>query len=325
MAAKKKNKKMLIAIVMGLLTSFAVFGLLNSQKSQLVQQQTEVEQLKKMIEEEKKKSESTNGSQIGNLLNLNKVVFAKGAIKTGAVLTADMLEVREMTNGGDVPKDGYNNINQLVGRTMVADAAGGAYITKAMVADVTVNEVVIPVGMRAMTIPIEFFQGTASYLSVGSRIDLLTFGKADKPNSDFVIENIKILSLEYTTGTVKENSVPTTKATAITLEVPATKVPTIVEAINGGKLQIVARNHKDSKTVSRGIKRRPQGSSNTSAGGFTGINTKIPPPPQDIRYLGNKGFSTLPDPASPPMSPNSKKVELIQANVKSDVTFANDL
>jgi len=304
MRHKQNKKKLFIAVMLAIVAGLTVFSSMNSQKTtintlsqQLAEQQKTITQLK------------DTSSQVSNNILGSKVAVAKQDVKAGTKLTADMLELKEIT--GKITDDNIKDLSVLEGQILSEDVKAGSPVTKSRTLGLRYINLDIPQGMRAITIPVSYIQGLASYITVGSKIDVISVKKNDNP--EFIVQGVKIISLEG--QNVAGSEAPSSKADAVTLLVPVNTVPRLVDAMANGKLQVIARGFSDNHVVKSYI--RMSNSENTySSNKFT-----LPPPPNEIRLTGISNIKQN----SGSLAPIYQKVEVIQANVKSEVSFDNDL
>ncbi|MFH0703302.1 MAG: Flp pilus assembly protein CpaB [bacterium] len=298
MLSKKSKKKLLIAMIIGAVFAFAIYD--NLKKTKIPEPNFNI---------------PNNANLLAQKLpvqappKLVKVVAVKNDQKAGTKLTADMIEIKEI-GLENAPKDSFSDINAVIDKVVSKNVLANEILIASIVQKS--KNLPIPVDMRSITIPIEYIQGLSSYISVESKVDIISASKEADAMPPLILQNTKIISLESSQGSFTDNSISIAQASAITFEIPAKFASRLVKAMIDGKLQIICRGLGDNKIISEG------GSSPASK------KITIPPPPFDIESLKNRGFNTLPEPAAP-FNPTPKKVEIIQSNVKSELTFDNDL
>lgn len=307
MSSKQNRKKMLIAITIAVFAAFGMFNSINSQKSMINELNTRIQKQDSTINDLKNKALSTAGQIINQSTT---AVVSKTDLKAGQALTVDMLELKDLGTGA--PADKYSDISSLNGKFLSQDIKAGEAIVKAKVLGAEFVNLDIPIGMRAITIPVDYIQGLASYLTVGSRVDIISTAKGKENKPEMILQNVKLISLE---GVPPGDTSPATKATAITLQIPASLASRLVSSMIDGKLQVITRNFQDNKLVGSS-KSRSYGDSGARNGDSSNIKFELPPPPKDM-----KGLDILPSPATLPVRTESKKIELIQANNKTEMSF----
>lgn len=317
MRSKQNKKKMLIATVIGVFAGVAMLSSSNGQRDMINGLNTRLMEQDKVIAS-LKNSPSTGGV---TPVQINKAVFAKADLAAGTSISPENAEVKDI-NPALAPRNGYADISALIGKTLAAPVKAGDYITKDKIAVIPDGSSLnLAPGMRAVTLPIDSIKGLASYVVVGSRVDILPMGTRNGVQD--VLQNIKILSLENDPAT--PSNVIASKATGITFEVPTSMVYGLVSAATDGKLQVIARSPNDKSTTATIRHSAPRYSSHSEAA-LPPLNMQLPKVPGNISIVPEKGLTPekslggLPEPTEPPKPP-SRKVELIQANVKSEVSF----
>jgi Flp pilus assembly protein CpaB len=305
MRNKQSRKRLLIAALLAVAAGFCVFNSMNSQKTTINTLSQQLEQQQQTITKLKDSS-----IQADNSASSHKIIVAKQIIKVGTKITPDMLELKEY-GSEKIPVDSVSNISLLTGQIAAEDINAGAPVTKSKTLGLKFADFDIPAGMRAVTIPSGYIQGLASYITVGSKVDIVSIKKDN--NSEIILQGIKIISFEQSNI---NDSASSAKADAITLLIPANSVSSLVDAMASGKLQVVARSASDNIVVKKYIHISRNNNDIYSSNGLT-----IPPPPNltKLPSIGEmKNGTDL-------IGVNGKKVEIIQANVKSEVNFNNDL
>lgn len=314
---QRNKKKLIIAAVAGIFASFILFSTLNNFNHK-------IEDQKKIINDISVKTAAPKDSNA----NYPKVFIAKQHIVTGTRISSSMLEEKSI-EPAIRPLDAVKDTNETEGLTAAVNIEAGDIITKNKLKNTETGFIDIPPGMRAITIPVESIQGFASYITAGTKIDIISTAKDD--STDIIAQNIKIIAFENSTKPSADvKAPPISEIKAITLQVPANLTARIVEAMTKGKLQIITRNYNDNQIVAAAVKKeKPNYNSSPMP-----VRMNLPSPPQ-IPQTSLIPPSQLPMPlggagnfpkAPVPVKKNSKsqkKVEFIQASVKSDVMFDN--
>lgn len=310
MRHKQNKKKLFIAVILAIAAGLTVYNSISSEKATINTLSLQLQEQQKTIATLKETAGGVNSSVLGQ-----QVAVAKTDIKAGTKLTPEMMELKEYT-AGKLPDDSIRDLNTLVGQTISEDITLGNPITKSKTLGLRYESIDIPQGMRAITIPVSYIQGLASYIKVGSKIDVVTAKKDNNP--EFVLQGVRIISMEG--ANVSGSESPSSKADAITLLVPANSVPRLVDAMINGKLQVVARGFSDNHVIKNYVH------INRTVNSYSPTRFTLPPPPssEGIKLTGIN--DTRHDSVfMPPIRNNTKKVEIIQANVKSEIDFSNDL
>ncbi|MDD3150554.1 MAG: Flp pilus assembly protein CpaB [Candidatus Gastranaerophilales bacterium] len=298
----QNKKKILIAVAMGFLTALTIYSAITNMNAQITNQNKVINVLTKEVKKAKENTQKEMGAEFKK-----EYVIAKQDLKAGIELTLEMLETKEFNvNNPDV----FKNINNLVGKQLKINIKKGDLILKESVLNEADINYSIPTGNRAITIPVNFIQGLASYVKIGSKVDIISTVKSQGQKPEIILENIKIISLETKNKSIITDikSVPSTDASAITFEIPAEKASNLVDSMVSGKLQIVVRGVQDGKKISNHK---------------SNISAALPKLPDDISALENREYGALPIPQMPETK-EQKKVEIIQANMKTQMTFDSD-
>ena len=226
-------------------------------------------------------------------------------LKAGEILSDEDVDFKQFPT---MNSDGFENRSDVVNKVLLKDITSGNILTTAYIAKVSNDDVELKSGFRALTLPAENFQGRSNKMTTGSSVDI--YSAAD--SSGWRLENVKILSLEGAKGPTGENP-SMTSATGITFEVPADGIADFISNISKSKLVLVVRNPNDKKVTHK----KSYSSGNDymgSAGSLPNLPSEVP-----ISNFPSSSLSGLPQPLKPEAAP--QEVEMIEANVKSKVTF----
>jgi pilus assembly protein CpaB len=105
--------------------------------------------------------------------------------------------------------------------------------------------VVIEKGKRALTVRVNDVIGVAGFLLPGNRVDVVSTKRQSgkrKTTSKTILENLKVLAVDQTVSTDKNDPVI---VRAVTLEVAPKEAEQIVSATTEGKVQLTLRNPLD--------------------------------------------------------------------------------
>lgn len=105
---------------------------------------------------------------------------------------------------------------------------------------------VITQGKRALTVRVDDVIGVAGFLLPGSQVDVVSTsrqsGARNKTVSNTIVENLKVLAVDQTASSDKNDPVI---VRAVTLEVTPKEAELIVKATEEGKVQLTLRNPTD--------------------------------------------------------------------------------
>lgn len=344
MRSKKNKKKLMIAISLGMVATMGVFSMMNNQKAS-IEAKLAQEQANALAAMQSQQSPAPAPQE-----ETTNVILAKTDIKTGDIITLSKIEKKEYKKT-ELPPVYFVNENYVLGKIASQDILMGKILTDEDILATSANSINIPPDMRAITIPTSLIQGLASYIYVGSRIDLI----AIKSPPDFIAQNLKIIALEFSPdmqasmnaapsaapaaapaappaaapaatpaaapvaapspaiASAGKMNVSADKATGITVLVPVSTAKKVIDAMISGKLQVITRGNNDNKIY------KQHSSFNINSVKTTSI---LPPPPSGTEKLpslpGIPGSSS-----SPPMSVEKPKieVEVIEASNKRQVSF----
>lgn len=183
------RKILLLAVVLGLITSLAVFFWVTRKPPEE----------KKMVD----------------------VIIAKTNITPGQVIKEEMLEAKKMPAQFVHPL-AYSSPKNLLGRMVKEKIVAGEVILKnrvfAMGADSSRLSLLIPPGQRAVTVAVNDVSGVAGMLQPGDCVDILsTFDKntAGKDITSLVLQNIAVLAVGQETESKGEKSKGQTTVTVL--------------------------------------------------------------------------------------------------------------
>lgn len=291
MRNNKNTPKIILALVVAVLVTMISYTVFSNLRNQINSKDRLIEVMQK--------------TQADNRQEAYAYVVAKTDLKAGQMVADEDIDVKPFNV---MDANAFDNRSDVVNKVLLKDIMAGEVFTNAYIAKVSSDDVTLKAGYRALTLPADSFQGKSDTMVPGTSIDIYSSAN----DSDWVMENVKIMSFEDSKAT-PGSTIPTTiqTATAITFEVPVDCVTDFISNISKGKLVLVARGANDKKVYH---KRKPHVSSNNdySASSYPAL-PNLPKTPQI------KNLSGLPAPLTPTVQ--SPSVEVIEANVKSKVTF----
>lgn len=303
MRNNKNTPKIILALVVAVLATMISYSVFSN--------------LRRQVNEKDRLLEVMQKTQAENRVETYAYAVAKTDLKAGQMVADEDVDFK---NFSIMDPNAFDNRADVVNKILLKDILSGEEFTTAHIAKISNDDVTLREGYRALTLPADNFQGKADTMVPGTSIDIYS-ASAD---NNWVMENVKIMSFEgakgtgeasTSTSTMTSPSASTTiqSATAITFEVPVDCVTDFISNASKGKLVLVARGANDKKIYH---KRKPHYSSDGdySASSYPALPS-LPKTPQI------KNLSGLPDPIQPVVQ--SPSVEVIEANVKSKVTFDN--
>ncbi len=283
---KNKNRtKIILAGVVAVITMMACFGYLSRQKNEMA----EKDQVIAMMQ-----NNSAGGSE-------ESYAYA---------IAADNLKAGEMVTDIDVDFKNFNNEqfgafenrSDVVNKVLLKDISAGEVFTTNYIAKVSSDNIKLKDGYRALTLPADNFQGKSNKMVLGSSVDMYSA----KPEDAWVFEDVKLIGFE---GGKDAKISDINGASSVTFEVPVGEISDFITNASKGKIVLVARNANDKRIVHK-IKHSKN--SGSFAGSIPSLKNLPTAPP-----ISN--LSGLPQPIQPTSSGDA--VEVIEANVKSKVTF----
>ena len=265
------------------------------------------------------RSELAGKEQLLELMQNTKGQNPSGENYAYAVATKD-LKAGELVADGDVdfkpfPMEdatAFDNRSDVINKVLLQDITIGSTFTTTHIAKISNDggSTELKSGYRSLTLPAESFQGRSSKMTVGTSVDIFSSSQDD----NWSLDNIKILSFEGAAADKPATSI--TDATAIDFEVPADSIAGFISSVSKSKLVLVARNPNDKQIT---VRKKP---SYNAGGSYGKAMSSLPnlPSTVPIENLPTGGdVSGLPLPIKPSAPP--QEVEMIEANVKSKVTF----
>lgn len=305
MRSKKNKKKLMIAVTLAVVAVFILLNSMNSNKAAMQQQQATIQELNKKIMAAQKTQVAAPQT------NKIKAVVAAQDIKAGDVFVKENLKLEEFEKE-ELPPNYFKTEAMVVGKKAGKNVAVGGFVTVSEIQVLDAGSIEIPNDSRAVTIPVNKFKGIASYIKVGTKVDLLISGTPP----EYVAQNVKIVSFEALNNQINPSDpnalnkmdtslLTATNASAITFLIPVNTVPNILDAIDRGQLRLITRNNNDEKIV---------------------IKEEELPPPPDEAALSNLPELPEEDIAPVPETPQIKEREItfIKANSIETITIEED-
>lgn len=290
MRNKKNTSKIILAIVVAFLATAISYSGFSNMSKQLNEQQKLIDLMQKTKSENFKESYA--------------YAIATDNLKAGEIVADIDVDFKQfdtkITNA-------FENRSDVINKVLLKDISSGDVFTSTHIAQISNDNISLKDGYRALTLPADNFQGKSEKMQPGSLVDIYSASS----DNDWVLEGIKIISFEagkkITDNVSKTNMM---NASAITFEVSTDNISDFISNISKGRLVLVARNAKDKKNVHK--KSKISSGDNYSAKSVS----SLPDLPASVPI---SNFSQLPQPIQPTVQPPS--VEVIEANVKSKVTF----
>jgi len=222
-----------------------------------------------------------------------EVVVAARDLSLGTVLTAEDVKLVGWP-GGLLPEGYSSSVEEVLGRGVITNVVLNEPLISSKIA---VKEaggglpIVIPEGMRGVSVRVDDVISIAGFVVPGTRVDIMvTLDQSDNPVTKLILQNIPVL----TSGQVIErapNGDPI-QVTVITMLVTPDQAEELVLAATRGRIQLALRNTLDVDSVTTGGAR---------------LNSLVPAAQRVVR-------SSAPRRATPPPSTPSRQIEVWRGN-----------
>jgi pilus assembly protein CpaB len=179
------------------------------------------------------------------------VVLASRDLALGKVLEEGDLVVVGWP-AGTVPVGFASTVEELVGRSLVANVQASEPILASKLADSGLVGLIplIPAGMRALSVKVDEVIGVAGFVTPQTRVDvilIMTPPGSEDPNSKVILQNIQALAAGQEIRETEDGR-PQTVA-VVTLLVTPEQAERLALAAREGQIQLALRNTLDQETV----------------------------------------------------------------------------
>ena len=285
-----------VAVAMALVTTLAVIAYLQS-----LRQQVAVEAPARM----------------------EAIVFAKTHVAERKVLTADVLELREVPASAAHPA-AARRIEDVVNRVAVVPIYPDEQVLSSKLAPIGVSvglSYVLPKDKRALTLAVNEVIGVAGFIFPGDHVDVVgTVTENEASFTKIVLQNVEVVALAQKVEQKPGEDPKVT--TSATLALTPDQVETLAQIDNIGKVRLALRPYgvtdqvrTTGKTVQAALGRAPQPAPAlraATAGTVTRIQATVAKKRASIRAVAAT-------PAPPPE--RFASVDVWRATTKSTVTF----
>lgn len=222
-----------------------------------------------------------------------EVVVAARDLSLGTVLTAEDVKLVGWP-GGLLPEGYSSSVEEVLGRGVITRVVLNEPLISSKIA---VKEaggglpIVIPEGMRGVSVRVDDVISIAGFVMPGTRVDVLvTLDQADNPVTKLILQNVPVL----TSGQVIEQAEDgqPIQVTVITVLVSPDEAEELVLASTRGRIQLALRNTLDVDSVSTEGAR---------------LNSLVPSQRRVVR-------SSAPRRATPPPSTPTRQIEVWRGN-----------
>lgn len=179
-----------------------------------------------------------------------KVVVAARDMPLGTLLTER--DIRVIDWSGPVPANFVSSAAEAVGRGLITPVAMDEPLLRPKLS--TVEEggglpILIPQGMRAVSVRVDQIIGVAGFVIPGTRVDvLLTLEEGEgEPTTRVILQDIRTLAAGQTSTRDAEGTPQT--VSVVTLLVTPEQAETLTLAAGQGRIQLALRNTLDGDTI----------------------------------------------------------------------------
>ena len=225
-----------------------------------------------------------------------EVVVAARDLSLGTVLTAEDVKLVGWP-GGLLPEGYSSSVEEVLGRGVITHVVLNEPLISSKIA---VKEaggglpIVIPEGMRGVSVRVDDVISIAGFVLPGTRVDVMVTldqgNQSENPVTKLILQNVPVL----TSGQVIEQteSGEPIQVTVITVLVSPDEAEELVLAATRGRIQLALRNTLDVDSVSTEGAR---------------LNSLVPSPRRVVR-------SSAPRRATPPPSTPTRQIEVWRGN-----------
>lgn len=299
MRTNKNTSKIILATIVAILATTISYSTFKNMRSQMDEQQKLIEVMQKT-------------TQMNNQKETYTYAVATADLKAGEIVSDENIDFKQFDF---VNKEAFENRSDVVNKVLLRDIMTGETFTTSYIARVSNDNVSLRDGYRALSLPADSFQGRSANMIPGTFVDIYSASN----DTNWTLEDVKIISFDSAkkslidSANISSDKTVTSilDANSITFEIPADEVSSLISNISKGKLVLVTRNPKDRQIVHKKavMKEAPDPIPTI---------TKLPKLPTNS--ASDDSASGLPQPIQPEAKPE-KSVEVIEANVKSKVTF----
>lgn len=302
MRTNKNTSKIVLAVTVAFLATMISYSAFSKMQSQMSDQQKIIESMQ---------SSKAGDSQTANYA----YAVATQDLAAGEIVSDKDVDFKQF----DIEnKAAFENRSDVVNKVLLKGITAGETFTNAHIAKVSNDDVTLKDGYRALTLPADNFQGKSETMKVGSVVDIYSTAV----DSNWFLEGIRLVSFESNKTAVPgvaPSAPDILNASSITFEVPASEISYFISNVSKGKLMLVTRNANDKQISRKPVKKHTSYTAN-SYPSLPNLPASVPINNlQGAKGSGADNLSGLPQPIQP--TAQQPAVEVIEANVKSKVTF----
>ncbi|HPF38369.1 MAG TPA: Flp pilus assembly protein CpaB [Phycisphaerae bacterium] len=184
-----------------------------------------------------------------------KVVISTKSIEAAQRVTETMLTTRDCSKSL-APKDGFMDVESLVGRVTKMPVAPGVPITKAMLAPPGSEPglaATIPAGFRAASVKVNEESAVAGFVMPGSRVDVYSAERDEAGKCRLILSDVEVGAV----GQSMSQMGPDGKVAKVSKSVTLFLLPEQVQTLNAamaqsrGNIRLAMRGHEDDPAESK--------------------------------------------------------------------------
>ena len=251
----------------------------------------------------------------------DQLAVAARDIPLGTVLRAE--DVRMISwSGGDLPAGYANSAAAVIGRGVITPVTMNEPLLTSKLADKDAGgglPIVIPEGMRAMSVKVDEVIGVAGFVKAGTRVDVIVTispgGERQVNVSRVILQNVQALAAGQTFQKDVEGKPET--VTVITLLVTPEQAERLALAAADGRIQLALRNTLDATEA-----RTP----GMQAANLVGSGTRTASPSVrsvEVRSTATASRSAASTAAAPRQTGSTTVVETIRGGERTLSTFSS--
>ena len=183
--------------------------------------------------------------------SMEQVIVATVKIPYGLSIDETHVKMRQVPKGTS-PSGAFTEMESVVGTISRTEIYPGEVIIKDRVVahggGSTLAAMISP-NKRAITVRVNDVVGVAGFLLPGNRVDIIsTKTKGKKVVSDTILRNIKVLAVDQTASTDKNEPIV---VRSVTMEMTPSETEDVTAATKLGSLQLTLRNPTQEKEVKK--------------------------------------------------------------------------
>ncbi len=187
--------------------------------------------------------------------SMEKVIVASVKIPYGLEIDETHVKAMEVPKGTS-PSGAFSEMESVVGTVSRTEIYPGEVIIKDRVVahggGSTLAAMISP-NKRAITVRVNDVVGVAGFLLPGNRVDIIsTRKKGKKVVSSTILKNIKVLAVDQTASTDKNEPIV---VRSVTMEMSPSDTEDVTAATKLGSLQLTLRNPTQEKDVKKVVKK----------------------------------------------------------------------